>query len=278
MTSVELSEKEFNQFRVLVYDKCGINLGEGKKDLVRARLSKRLRKLNLNSFKEYYKMVTEDSTGQELVCLMDAISTNLTSFFREKKHFDFMMDKILPEFSRMGNGTGKSGFKVWSAGCSSGEEPYSISISLNEFAEKAPGFQYSILATDISTRVLDKAASGVYEMDRVRNLNPALRNKCFLKGNNSMEGMVKIKPSIRQPITFRRLNLMDSFPFKENFDLIFCRNVMIYFDKKTQEQLVKKYHGSLKPGGYLFIGHSESLMGISHSFHYVQPTIYLKKQ
>ncbi|WP_035276311.1 CheR family methyltransferase [Desulforegula conservatrix] len=276
MTSVELSAKDFNQFRNLVYEKCGINLGEGKKDLVRARLSKRLRKLGLESFRDYYKMVTEDSSGQELVCLMDAISTNLTSFFREKKHFDFLTDKILPDFMKKGKGRSSSEFRVWSAGCSSGEEPYSISISLNDFAEKAGALPYRILATDISTKVLDKAASGIYDFERVKNLNPILRNKCFLKGHTSMDGQVKVKPFIREPVTFKRLNLMDSFPFRDHFDLIFCRNVMIYFDKKTQEQLVKKYHDSLRPGGYLFIGHSESLMGISHSFSYVQPTIYLK--
>lgn len=274
MTSVELSAKDFNQFRNLVYEKCGINLGEGKKDLVRARLSKRLRKLGLDSFRDYYKIVTEDSSGQELVCLMDAISTNLTSFFREKKHFDFLTDKILPDFMKKGRFS--SEFRVWSAGCSSGEEPYSISISLNEYSEKTGALPYRILATDISTKVLDKAAAGVYDFERVKSLNPVLRNKCFLKGHTSMGGLVKVKPFIRKPITFKRLNLMDSFPFRDHFDLIFCRNVMIYFDKKTQEQLVKKYHDSLRPGGYLFIGHSESLMGISHSFNYVQPTIYLK--
>jgi len=276
MTSVELSAKEFNQFRNLVYEKCGINLGEGKKDLVRARLSKRLRTLGIDSFRDYYKMVTEESSGEELVCLMDAISTNLTSFFREQKHFDFLTDKIMPDF--MKKGRYPSEFKVWSAGCSSGEEPYSISISLNDYAEKSGGFSYTVLASDISTKVLDKAAAGVYDLERVKGLNPVLRNKCFLKGHRSMEGLVKVKPFIKKPITFKRVNLMDSFPFRDHFDLIFCRNVMIYFDKKTQEQLVKKYHDSLRPGGYLFIGHSESLMGISHGFHYVQPTIYLKKQ
>lgn len=278
MTSVELSAKDFNQFRALVYEKCGINLGEGKKDLVRARLSKRLRKLGIESFRDYYKMVTEDSSGHELVCLMDAISTNLTSFFREKKHFDFMSDNILPDFMNSGKARPSSEFRVWSAGCSSGEEPYSISISINDYAEKTGAFPYRILATDISTKVLDKAAAGVYDFERIKGLNPVLRNKCFLKGHSSMDGSVKVKPFIKKPITFKRFNLMDSFPFREYFDLIFCRNVMIYFDKKTQEQLVKKYHDSLRPGGYLFIGHSESLMGISHNLNYVQPTIYLKKQ
>lgn len=275
MTSIELSVRDFNQFRTLVYEKCGINLGEGKRDLVRARLSKRLRKLGMDSFRDYYRMVVEDSSGQELVCLMDAISTNLTSFFREKKHFDFMTDKILPEY--LGKIGGRSEFKVWSAGCSSGEEPYSISISLDDYASRVPAFSYRILATDISTKVLDKAASGVYDFARINGLSPVLRNKYFLKGHRDMDGMVKVKPFVMKPISFKRFNLMDAFPFREHFDLIFCRNVMIYFDKQTQEKLVNKYYESLKPGGYFFIGHSESLMGISHSFHYVQPTIYLKK-
>lgn len=275
MTSFDLSARDFNNFRTLVYEKCGINLGEGKRDLVRARLSKRLRKLGMDSFRDYYKMVVEDSSGEELVCLMDAISTNLTSFFREKKHFDFMTDKILPEYIAV-NGS-KSEFRVWSAGCSSGEEPYSISISLDDYANRIGAFRYKILATDISTKVLDKAASGVYDMERVRGLSPVMRNKYFLKGQRSMDGLVKVKPLAMKPITFKRFNLMDSFPFRNHFDLIFCRNVMIYFDKKTQESLVNKFYSSLKPGGFFFIGHSESLMGISHGFQYAQPTIYQKK-
>jgi chemotaxis protein methyltransferase CheR len=279
MTGYELSVRDFNQFRALVYEKCGINLGEGKIDLVRARLSKRLRQIGMNSFREYYRLVTEDASGTELVCLMDAISTNLTSFFREKKHFDFMTGHILPDTLRIRQsapGIDRE-FRVWSAGCSSGEEPYSISITLNEFSESNPGFRFSILASDISTKVLDKAIAGVYDYDRLAGMPTAVRNRFFLKGNGKMDGLVKVKPILRNPVTFRRVNLMEPFPFNEHFDLIFCRNVMIYFDKPTQEKLVSKYYGSLKPGGYLFIGHSESLMGIKHSFQYIQPTIYRKK-
>lgn len=277
MTGYELSVRDFNQFRSLVYEKCGINLGDGKIDLVRARLSKRLRQIGMNSFREYYRLVTEDSSGAELVCLMDAISTNLTSFFREKKHFDFMTDHILPGISGKPVSGQAREFRVWSAGCSSGEEPYSISISLNEFAESSPGFTFSILATDISTKVLDKAIAGVYDYERLAGMPTGTRNRFFLRGNGKMDGYVKVKPRLRKAVTFKRLNLMEPFPFRENFDLIFCRNVMIYFDKPTQEKLVSKYHESLRPGGHLFIGHSESLMGITHSFQYVQPTIYRKK-
>lgn len=275
MNHLDLTEREYQQFRALVHEKCGINLGDSKKELVRARLSKRLRQTGHKGYEEYLKFLISDISGEEIIRMLNAISTNLTSFFRESKHFDFLKQNYLPGFIKGENGTRKN-LKVWSAGCSSGEEPYSLAMCLSEFFGDGVG-RFNILATDLSTEVLSKAKSGVYETGRTRSIPTGVLHKYFQKGTGKKNGYVRTKNNIRSLIDFRRLNLMDDFPFRNEFDIIFCRNVMIYFDKKVQEDLVSKYYNSLKSGGYLFIGHSESLMGINHKFVYIKPTIYLKK-
>ncbi len=271
----ELSEKEFRCFADLVYKKAGINLHDGKRELVRARLGKRLRGTQFRSFKEYYQYLTEQDQGDELIRMLDVISTNLTSFFREPKHFEFLEEKVLVDLKKKANGAAPS-LRIWSAGCSSGEEPYTLAMVVRRFFQNTLNFQYSILATDISTQVLSSAMAGVYHESRLRNMPPDTLRRFFQKGRGKWEGHYRAKAELRNHIEFRRFNLMDQFPFKEKFDVIFCRNVMIYFDKPTQQSLVKKYYDCLVKGGYFFIGHSESLMSIDHSFKYVQPSVYLK--
>jgi len=270
-----LSDREFSLFSRLVYEKAGINLHEGKKELVRSRLSRRLRSLRMSQFKEYYKFLMADESGEELIHMLDAISTNLTSFFREPKHFAFLEQNALPAV--LANSRSRTRpLNIWSAGCSSGEEPYTLSICLHEVAESRPELNFRVTATDISTRMLATATNGVYHASQVQAIAPNVLRKYFQRGQGNWTGHYRLKPFIRNSIEFRRLNLMEPFPFTTKFQIIFCRNVMIYFDKLTQSRLVNKYYDCLEPGGYLFIGHSESLMGTEHRFKYVQPTIYQK--
>lgn len=274
--SIELSEKEFQAFSDLVHQKAGINLHSGKKQLVRARLATRIRSLKLGTFSQYYDYVINDHKGDELVLLLDSISTNLTQFFREPKHFDFMAEKFLPELAAARLKSDQRQIRVWSAGCSTGEEPYSIAITLLDNLSSFTGWDIKILATDLSTRVLGVARQAVYAEERVRDIPSATMRKYFQAGRGDWSGCFKVKDAVKKLVVFRRLNLMDPLPFSNPMDLIFCRNVMIYFDKKTQGELVDRLYQSLAKDGYLFIGHSESLTGVKHSFKYVQPTVYRK--
>lgn len=269
----EISSDEFQLFRTLIYDESGISLGEQKKSLLASRLSKRLRDLDLETFSEYYAKVMEDQTREEFTRLLDLISTNKTDFFREPKHFDFLREQILPELESAKR------IRIWSSACSTGEEPYTIAMSLYEGVQNPERWDFKILASDLSTRVLAKAASGTYDEDRFRDMPPDIVKRHFLRGRGDQTGTFKVKPHLASAITFRRLNLMDDhFPIKNPLDLIFCRNVMIYFDRPTQETLVNKFHRYLKPGGYLFIGHSESLQWVTHPFKSLGPTIYQKER
>ncbi len=268
-----LTDKLFQQFSQLVYQQAGIFLKPEKKELLNARLGKRLRQCQIASFEEYYDYVQQDASGDELIHLIDAVSTNFTSFFREKTHFDFLESTVLAEFAAQGM---PGEFKVWSAACSSGEEPYTISIVLNEFAVNQMRFRFSIQATDISTKVLGLAQRGVYTADKVQSMPPDLLRRYFQKGKGRSEGYVKVKSELSQTVAFKRFNLMHQFPWQEEFDVIFCRNVMIYFNRETQQQLVDKFYNCLKPGGHFFIGHSESLTAINHRFRQVTTTGYKK--
>jgi chemotaxis protein methyltransferase CheR len=274
MVSTELTDQDFRRFSALVYEKCGINLHEGKKELVRARLAKRLRETGLKNFNAYYKFVTQGDNGNELVRMLDAISTNLTSFFREEKHFHFLKEVVFPTYVPAEKKPGFCGIRFWSAGCSTGEEPYSLAIWLLEYFGKSPHSDAKILATDISTKVLAQAKRGVYPAARLEKVPGTLVRKYFQRGYGRHEGYFRVKPSLRKLIEFKRFNLMEALPFKETFNLIVCRNVMIYFDKRTQQALVEKFYDVLLAGGYLFIGHSETLTGIEHQFRYVRPSIY----
>lgn len=266
-----ITSQEYERFRGLIYTESGISLSDHKQTLLVSRLSKRLRELGLSTFSEYYDRVTEDPTGEEFTRMLDLISTNKTDFFREPKHFDFLRERILPELE------GVKTIRVWSSACSTGEEPYSIAIALYEGVQNPAQWEFKILASDLSTRVLAKAASGIYDDERVQNVPADVVRRHFLRGRGDSAGLVKVKPHLAAIVRFRRLNLMDDrFPIKQPLDLIFCRNVMIYFDRPTQERLVNKFHDYLKPGGYLFIGHSESLQWVHHPFRSLAPTIYRK--
>ncbi len=267
-----ISVDEFERFRTLIYDESGISLGEQKKSLLASRLSKRLRDLDLATFSDYYAKVTEDRTHEEFTRMLDLISTNKTDFFREPKHFDFLRARIIPELERTKR------VRIWSSACSSGEEPYTIAMTLFDTVRNPGEWDFKILASDLSTRVLAKAATGIYDEERVRDVPPDVVRRHFLRGRGERAGQLKVKPHLAGMIQFRRLNLMDAhFPIKSALDLIFCRNVMIYFDRPTQETLVNKFHRYLKPGGYLFIGHSESLQWVRHPFKSLAPTIYQKE-
>jgi chemotaxis protein methyltransferase CheR len=266
-----ISSEEFERFRTLIYEESGITLDEGKQGLITSRLLKRLRALGFSSFSEYYEHVLRDPTREEFTRMLDLISTNKTDFFREPKHFDFLRDEILPTLVH------EKAVRIWSAACSTGEEPYTIAMTLYDGVSNPAQWNFKILASDLSTRVLATAAAGVYDAERVRDVPMELVRRHFLRGHGASEGRLKIKPHLAAMVQFRRLNLMDErFPIKSPLDVIFCRNVMIYFDRSTQERLVNKFHRYVKPGGYLFIGHSESLQWVSHPFTAVAPTIYRK--
>jgi chemotaxis protein methyltransferase CheR len=278
MNYIELSNNEFKQFQKLVYEHSGINLHEGKKELLRTRLGKRLRQTGVKTFGEYYDFVTHASDGEELTQMLNAISTNLTSFFRETKHFDFLEREVLSRRLKRPDGAVPQRLKLWSAGCSSGEEPYSLAMCLHGYLGNHTAAKFSIVATDISTRVLSKAKSGIYHRERLKNIPLEKLKTYFQRGHGKWEGYFRLKPLVRNCIEFKRFNLMDAFPFANDFDIIFCRNVLIYFDKMIQQAVVNKFYESLAEGGYLFIGHSESLMSIEHGFKYVNPTVYMKQR
>lgn len=273
----KLNQREFKLFSKLIFEKSGINLDERKFELVRTRLTKRLMHLDIPSFKEYYRLLSEHPNDPEMYNMLDAITTNKTSFFREPKHFEFLNQTVLPNLLEKKEKTRDRAFRIWSAGCSTGEEPYTIAIIMLEFLENHPQYKIQILATDISTHVLGIATKGIYEKSNITDISLQLFRKYFLRGEKKWKRFYKVKPELSKIVNFERINLIhDPFSFSSSFDFIFCRNVMIYFDKKTQEKLINKYYSVLKPENYLFIGHSESLMGIKHKFQYVQPTIYIK--
>ena len=269
-----MRENEFEFICGLVYEHSRINLGPDKRELVSARLGKRLRATNLATVGDYCKLLqTEGGDGGELAHLIDAISTNHTFFFREIAHFDFLRQTIMPEMKARLRRENWPRFQVWSAACSSGEEPYSIAMLLHECLGVT--WPWHIECTDISNMVLAKARAGIYKEDTVRKLDPERIRNFFQKGFGPHEGHYRIKPALQAGLSFTQLNLLEGEPpFQELFQVIFCRNVMIYFDRPTQEELVQKLSRRLVPGGYLFVGHSESLTGIRHPLKTVKPAIY----
>jgi chemotaxis protein methyltransferase CheR len=225
---------------------------------------------------DYLHYVVSDPTGQEFAQLIDAISTNLTSFFREINHFHFLSHTYLPNLIQKKRKAPSNRIRAWSAGCSSGEEPYSLAITILEALENSPSWDVKILATDISHKVLKTAIEGIYDKSRIDPVPPLQKTKYLIPSRHCGKTSYEIVHHLRDLICFRHLNLMDSWPFKGPFDFIFCRNVMIYFDKNTQQNLVGRFWECLETGGLLFTGHSESLTGITHKFRYLQPTIYAK--
>ena len=275
-TVKELTRREYELFRKLVYVQSGINLGDQKMQLVRARLGKRLRAGGFKSYRDYYEFVKADRTRRELAQLIDAISTNTTYLFRENQHFEFLAG-IINRWASESGPRRRILLRVWSAGCSSGEEPYSLAMTMDNLARQNAALHYKILATDISTRVLERARTGIFPAQRLASVPLEFKRRYFRRVRRGGETVVEIRPELVRQIKFARFNLMDErFPFRNRFDVIFCRNVMIYFDRPTQEALVAKFCGVMNRGGYLLIGRSESLNGITHPFVYVMPTIYKK--
>jgi chemotaxis protein methyltransferase CheR len=275
MASIELKDIDFEKISRFVYDLCGIHLHEGKKELVKARLGKRLKEGKFKSFSEYYRYVTTQQGADELICMIDSLSTNLTSFFREVEHFH-LLRKIVPEIVKMPRRGRIPKLRIWSAGCSTGEEPYTIAMTLKELFNNGQA-DIKIIASDISTRVLNTAVKGVYPEEKVRSISPDLLKKYFQVGQGNWRGHYRVKKEIYEIIDFVRFNLMDALVYNDPFDVIFCRNVMIYFDKPTQGNMVRKFYGYLKEGGYLFVGRSESLTGLNHEFKYIEPSVYQKQ-
>jgi chemotaxis protein methyltransferase CheR len=267
-TPPALKASEFAEIRDLAYRKFGLDLKEGKQSLVVTRLSKELRRLGLTSFEQYLHHVTGDRTGEALVELADALTTNFTSFMREQAHFQFIRTNLAAELPRSGP------IHVWSCASSSGEEPYSILFTLLE--SLSAGADIRILATDISTRALKSGEAAVYEEDKLSRLPAGWLQRYFLRGNGKWQGSYRVRPEFRQRVRFQRFNLISDEPGSVRFPVIFCRNVAIYFDKPTQAAVARKLASALEPGGYLFIGHSESLSGMDHGLAYVQPALYRK--
>jgi chemotaxis protein methyltransferase CheR len=269
-----MRDSEFDFIRHLVYERSRINLSPDKRQLVSARLGKRLRATNLSNIGEYCQLLQSPGADEELANLIDAISTNHTFFFRESAHFDYLRSTVVPEMLARSRTERWSQFRVWSAACSSGEEPYSTAMTL---AECMPSYPWHIQATDISRRVLAKAAAGIYNAETVSRLPRETLRTHFQRGFGPQEGNYRVKQSLRDRVTFHHLNLLEGEPpFTEPFHVIFCRNVMIYFDRPTQDELVARLVDRLIPGGYLFVGHSESLTQMRHNLQAIKPAIYRK--
>jgi chemotaxis protein methyltransferase CheR len=268
-----MRENEFEFIRGLVYEHSRINLGPDKRELVSARLGKRLRATNQATVGDYCHLLQNQRDGEELAHLIDAISTNHTFFFREAAHFDFLQQVVVPEMQARAHQEHWPQFRIWSAACSSGEEPYSIAMTLDECLGDT--WSWHIAATDISKIVLDRARAAIYREETVGKLAPALISNYFQRGYGPQAGNYRIKPALQAGIAFRHLNLLEGKPpFRDPFHVIFCRNVMIYFDRPTHAELVQKLTHCLVPGGYLFVGHSESLTGIRHSLLSICPAVY----
>jgi chemotaxis protein methyltransferase CheR len=269
-----LSVKDLNRVAVLIYDNAGIKLDVDKKIMLEGRLRRRMTSLKIDTYHNYVQYLFSDGRheAEELVLLIDAVSTNKTDFFREIDHFEYLVAKALPELIENRHRE----IVIWSAGCSTGEEPYTMAIVLNEYARTHPGFQFKVRATDISTGVLARAKQAIYTTEVVSPVAPELRKKYFLRNKNKETNLMRVAPEIREMVDFQRVNLMEDFSFPEKADIIFCRSVIIYFDKETQERLFAKFARQLNDDGYIFIGHSESLNHMDVPLVSIAPAIYRK--
>lgn len=273
-----MTGRTFSRFSAFIRDELGINITDAKRTMLQARLQKRMRSLGLSSFDDYYDYVFSDrGRDTELLHMIDVITTNKTDFFREPKHFEYLTQTLLPEMIG-GYGVGvRRRAAFWSAGCSTGEEPYTLAMVLSDFAARWPGFGFSILATDISGDVLKKAVIGIYDHEKIAPVPMPMRKKYLLRSKDRTRDVVRVTPEIRARVTFQRLNLMESdFRLRESFDVIFFRNVIIYFDRPTQERVLNSICRHLKPEGALFLGHSETLNGLNVPLKSVVSTVYRK--
>lgn len=271
LTGIEfpMTRAEFDRIRELVRDHSGIALGDTKQQLVQGRLARRLRALKLANYAEYIDMLERGERG-ELEEFVNAITTNLTAFFRESHHFDYLANELLP--LRVAQGAGR--LRIWCCAASSGEEPYSIAMVLREAAAALAGRDVKVLATDLDSAALASGVAGIYPHERVQDLSPARRSRFFKEGSGALAGQVRVREELRSLITFKQLNLMNEWPMRGPFDAIFCRNVIIYFDKPTQKVLFERFAALQRPGDFLFLGHSESLYRVSNRYELIGRTIY----
>lgn len=276
--SVKMTDSDFNQLSRFVRDNWGIKLESNKKLMLEGRLRKRLQQLQMRTFKDYCAYLSSpEGLENEPAQMIDLVSTNKTDFFRESDHFVYLTEKALPKLESNGMVGPNKPFKIWSAGCSSGEEPYTMAMTLSEYAQKQRGFRFSILASDISTRVLQIAVTAIYPESRIEPVPLELRRKYMMRSKNPHNPQVRFVPEIRNLIRFERINFMElDTHSSERFHVIFCRNVIIYFDRETQERLLNKFAERLEKGGYLFLGHSEALTGMQVPLQAVAPMVYQK--
>lgn len=267
--SGQLTETEFNRVRSLVASHTGIAMTEAKRDLLHNRLQKRLRARGFASFGDYCALL-EGGDAEEIEQFVNSVTTNLTGFFREPHHFERLSEKVMPELTANQGGR----IRIWSAGCSTGEEPYSIAMTVTESVPKWRQLDVKILATDLDSQVLSTAAQGVYSLERIEQIKESRHQRWLNKGTGINEGSVRVTPELKALITFRQLNLMHAWPMRGPIDVIFCRNVVIYFDKETQRRLFDRFADLMRVGGYLFIGHSESLFNVTDRFRLLGKTIY----
>ncbi len=267
------TDGDFECIRQLVRQHAGISLSDAKKDMVYSRLARRLRALGLDNFRDYCKLVEQENSG-ELVNFTNSITTNLTAFFREEHHFQYLADTLLPMLRKKKAGNRR--LRIWSAGCSTGEEPYSLAMVLRENLPERESWDVKILATDLDSNVLKTASSGIYKEQRLKGVSAQRRKRWFLKGKGPHNGSVRVASELQSMISFRQLNLLREWPFRGPFDFIFCRNVVIYFDKPTQKVLFERYADVLSDKAHLFIGHSESLFKVTERFKLIGQTIYRK--
>lgn len=271
-----LSNDDFKRLSTFIYKEYGIKMPEVKRTMLQSRLHKRLRELNMTNYKDYVDYVfSKEGQDNEVIHMIDVVSTNKTDFFREPVHFDFLHSNVLPELLRSERPNRL--IKLWSAGCSSGEEPYTLAMSMCDYMMEHPGFDFSILATDISTRILKSAVEAIYKENRVEMLPIQIKKRYLLRSKDRTNPTVRIIPELRRRVTFQRLNFMDNtYNVPDNLDIIFCRNVLIYFDRDTQEKVINKLCTKLKPDGFFFLGHSESITNFNVPLRQLKPTIFRK--
>ncbi|MAL16837.1 MAG: chemotaxis protein CheR [Balneola sp.] len=266
VSTPKLTMADFHRVQEIIYDYCGISINEGKEALVQSRLMRRMRKLGIGNFSQYLDFIQRPESGAEFLSFVDVLTTNKTSFFRESQHFDFINKVVMPKMA------GRN-IKWWSAGCSSGEEPITTAITMLEAKHKSPWSSAKILATDLSQEVLHIAKNGVYPGSRMNDIPNRLQEKYF---GEIERDQYQVSPEVMNMITYGRLNLLADWPLKGNFQVIMCRNVMIYFNRETQQKVVDKFYDQLEPGGYLFLGHSESVSSNNKGFKNMAPAVYQK--
>lgn len=272
-TEEGISKRDYGRLCSLIYSEAGIRLGQEKQTMLEIRIKRRIKALGMTSYAEYCTFLfAAEGRKAELVPLIDVVTTNKTDFYREAKHFEYLVATALPDLERRSHG---SALRLWSAGCSTGEEPYTLAMVLSEYATACPGFRFRILATDISTVVLERAQLGIYGEEELGPVPVGLRRKYFLRSKDPSLRKVRVAPELRRNVEFRRLNFMDAdYGIQGTMDVIFCRNVIIYFDHATQEKTLRRLAECLSPGGYLFVGHAETLHTMSLPLQPVAPSLY----